>query len=189
LIPALVEGHLEERVLAVLWRQLGKADKPIVIRNARGSPFWSHARRYNEAGRHQVLVGLGDLEQIACATAAFEQLGRPLSQGFKLRLAQRMIESWLMADRHEFADHLGVRVAEVPEHPDLVAHPKRAVVELARCSRKRRVRDAVLPSGAGFVGAEYLPFMSSFVSDRWSVNRASANSPSLERACLRWSTL
>lgn len=189
MIPALVEGHLEERLLAVLWRQLGKEDAQLSVRNAGGSPFWQHAKRFNDAGRHQVVLGLADLEQVACASVALQKLGKPLSTGFKLRLAVRMIESWVMADRHVFAIHLGVPVARVPPQPDLVAHPKRTVVDLARLSRKRAVREALVPTGEGVVGAEYMPFMAGFVESRWSMDRARLNSPSLERACLRWSAL
>lgn len=185
MIPALVEGYLEERLLAVLWRQLGRSEA-LTFRNAGGSPFWGHARRFNEAGEHQLVLGLADLEQASCASAALEALGKPRSNGFKLRLAVRMIESWVMADRESFAAYLGVRVAQVPREPDLLEHPKRAVVDLARRSRRRSVRDAVVPSGSGPVGAEYMPFMTTFVGSRWEVGRARLNSPSLERACRRW---
>jgi hypothetical protein len=188
-IPALVEGHLEERLLAVLWHQLGKQDRQLTVRNAGGSPIWNHAKRYNEAGKHQLVLGLGDLEQASCASAALGALGRPLSAHFKLRLAVRMIESWVMADRETFAAYLGVRVAQVPRQPDLLPHPKRAVVDLARQSRKRSVREAMVPAGAGLVGAEYMPFMASYVESRWQVERARINSPSLERACMRWAAV
>lgn len=189
MIPTLVEGHLEERLLAVLWRQLGNAHLPLTVRNAGGSPFWEHARRYNEAGKNQVVIGLGDLEYAPCAVLAFQQLRGPLSQGFKLRLAVRMIESWVMADRDSFATHFGVRIARVPVNPDLVDHPKRTVVDLARQSRKKAVRDALVPSGLGMVGAEYTPFMASFVESRWRLDQARVNSPSLDRACMSWAGL
>ena len=189
MLPALVEGHLEARLLAVLWRQLGKHETRLVVRNAGGSPFWKHAKRYNEAGKFQTVIGLGDLEQSACAEVALAQLENPLSVGFKLRLAVRMIESWLMADRESFAEHLGLRVSQVPAQPDLIAHPKLKVVELARQSRKRSVRQALVPAGAGAVGAEYMPFMAGFVDSHWQQLRARVRSPSLERACTRWAAI
>ncbi|KAB2869260.1 MAG: hypothetical protein IT503_20530 [Burkholderiaceae bacterium] len=187
MIPALVEGYLEERLIGALWRQLGRHEEPLVVRNAGGSPFWAHARRYNEAGRHRIVLGLADLEQEVCAPAAIDKLGKPLSAGFKLRLAVRMIESWIMADREAFAAQFGLRVADVPLQPDLLPHPKRTVVELARRSRKKLVRDAMIPAGVGLVGAEYTAFMARFVESRWRLRHARTRSPSLERACLRWS--
>lgn len=189
MIPALVEGYLDERVLGELWRQLGKSDKPLSIRDARGSPFWDHARRYNLAGKKQLVLGLGDLEQAVCASEAFEKLGQPLSPRFKLRLAVRMIESWVMADRESFAMQLGVRLAKVPAYPDLLDHPKRTVVELARHSRKKAVKQALVPTGASLVGAEYTSFMARYVESKWELDRARVNSPSLERACIRWAAL
>ena len=189
MIPALVEGHLEERLLGVLWKQLGHASRRLTIRNAGGSPFWINARRYNEAGKHQLVVGLADLEQAPCATDALKQLEKPLSTGFKLRLAVKMIESWVIADREAFASHLGLRIAHVPKQPDLLDHPKRTVVDLARQSRKKSVREALIPTGQGLVGAEYTPFMAGFVESRWRSEEARKTSPSLERACLSWTNL
>ena len=187
MIPALVEGHLDERVLRVLWRQIGRGDEELVIRDARGgSPFWTAAARYNEAGLRQPTIGLADLEAETCATSALQRLGRPRSAGFALRLAVRMVESWLIADRHAFAGYLGVAASHIPAYPDQLDHPKRTVIELARTSRKRAVRDGLVPAGSASVGPEYVPLMARFVDEAWQVERARTRSASLDRACARW---
>lgn len=187
MIPALVEGYLDEIVLRTLWDQLGNGAQPLIVRNAGGSGFWAHALRYNDAGRRQLVLGLADLEQAACVGEALSRLGQPLSPHFRLRLAVRMIESWLMADRAAFADFLGVAVKQVPLQPDLIAHPKRAVVDMARGSRKRAMRADLVPEGSALAGPRYTAVLSKFVIERWQASRAMGGSPSLGRAWIRWS--
>ena len=187
MVPAIVEGHLDGRLLHAVWRQLGLDDHPLVMRDAGGSGFWRLASKYNEAGRFQRVVGLADLEQAACAPALLARLKPSRSVGFKLRLAVRMLESWLLADREAIAAFLGVRVAAVPREPDREVHPKRTLVNLARTSRKRSIRDSLVPNGSGaLVGPEYTPVIGAFIDERWTASRARLNSPSLERACRRW---
>ncbi len=187
MVPAVVEGHLDGRLLSVVWRQLGLDEQPLVIRDAGGSSFWRLASKYNEAGRHQRVVGLGDLENATCASALLQHLKPSRSAGFKLRLAVRMLESWLLADREAVAAFLGVRVAAIPREPDREAHPKRTLVNLARTSRKRSIRESLVPNGSGAsVGPEYTPVVGAFIDSRWNAERARVNSPSLERACVRW---
>ena len=188
MVPAVVEGHLDGRLLKALWRQLGLDEQPLLIRDAGGSGFWRLASKYNEAGRHLRVVGLADLEQAPCASALLQHLKPSRSAGFKLRLAVRMMESWLLADRDSVAAFLGVRIAAIPREPDRETHPKRTLVNLARTSRKRSIREALVPNGSGaLVGPEYTPVVGAFIDGRWDAARARANSPSLERACVRWS--
>lgn len=186
MIPALVEGHLDGRLLKVLWRQLRGIDE-LVVRDAGGSAFWSLAVKYNQAGLHRTVLGLADLEQAACAPDLLARLGTARAPGFQLRIAVRMLESWLLADRQAIAAFLGVRVAQVPAEPDLDPHPKRSLVGLARTSRKRSIREALVPAESGAaVGPEYTPFVTAFIEAHWDCRRARPNSPSLERACARW---
>lgn len=187
MIPALVEGFLDERVLKVLWRQLGRNPDDLLVRNAAGSPFWGLAQRYNQAGGHRLVLGLADLEQEPCASDVLRRRVPGRSAGFKLRLAVRMVESWLIADRDALALYLGVGVRVLPRDPDNEPHPKRRIVDIARRSRKRSIRDRLVPESTGaLVGAEYTPAMAEFVDRYWDSSRARRVSPSLDRACLRW---
>ena len=65
-------------------------------------------------------------------------------------VAVRAVEAWLMADLRSFASFLGVGVKRVPRAPEQVANPKHAVVELARDSTRRVIREGFVPSeGSG----------------------------------------
>lgn len=191
-LPALVEGNLEAAVLPEIFRQLGLGDSMLRVRIAGGGMrFWREAIRYNEAAKHKTMIGLADLEQAPCAA---ELLHQRLPAGrlptFHLRLAVRMLDGWLMADREAFARWLGVSVALIPPSPDDEPHPKRRVVELAGRSSKKRIRESLMPLETGAsVGAEYVPVMADYAKTRWSVLRAAERSPSLKRACARWQTL
>lgn len=189
MLHAVVEGHLDGCLLRVLLTQLGHDTSSMVVKDAGGSGFWKVAQRFNEAGRHRIVLGLADLEQTPCPLALLARLNGGKAGGFKLRLAVRMLESWIMADREAFAGFLGVRMALVSPDPDAEPHPKRKIVALARQSKKRMIREALVPGDSGaVVGPEYTPVMAGFVESGWNVLRACANSPSLARACNCWST-
>lgn len=183
---------MEAVFVPVLLAQLGRTDLRPVVRNAGGgAKFWPLARRFNAAGQHQVVLGLADLEQAACAPVLLaQQLPGGKSPGFHVRLAVRMLESWLLADRQALAGFLRVPVAAVPTQPDAQAHPKRTLIELARQSKSRTIRAALLPGDSGaLVGPDYVATMCTFIEQHWQAARARPASPSLERACRRWAAL
>lgn len=190
-VPALVEGHMETVFLPVVLAQIGRDDVQPTIRNAGGgTKFWPKAVRYNEAGRHTPVIGLADLEQAACAPSLLAEQLPNLSAGFHLRLAVRMLESWLMADRPSLAAFLRVPIASVPVDPDAEVHPKRTLIDLARKSTSKAIREAMVPDDSGsLVGPDYVATMCEFITQHWVCARARQVSPSLERACLRWSAL
>ncbi len=189
MIHALVEGYVDGCLLTALFRQIGQGHRKLVVHDARGaSNFWKSAERYNAAARHKVMVGLADLEQAACVPAQLSTLKGGVSPNFKLRLAERMLESWIMADRAAFAAFLGVAPARLPLEPDAEPHPKKLVASLARTSKKRSIREGLAPAHQGaLVGPEYTPMMAGFIDAHWDSARARPFSPSLERACESWS--
>ena len=73
-----------------------------------------------------------------------------------------------------------------PHDPDSVDDPKRALVNLARRSRRRAVRDEIVPrEGSGrSVGPLYTTRMIEFVQNKaagWRINHALGVSDSLNR--------
>jgi hypothetical protein len=104
----------------------------------------------------------------------------------RLRVAVRELEAWLLADTERIAKFLGVAVAEIPADPDSVADPKRLMVQLARSSRRRAIREDMVPNiGSGHqVGPAYTSRMIEFiqsVESGWRPNVAAGNSDSLRR--------
>ena len=61
----------------------------------------------------------------------------------------RELESWLLADAAGLAAYLGLPRAVVPSQPESVGDPKLALVNLARRSRRTRLRDSIVPYQGG----------------------------------------
>jgi hypothetical protein len=106
------------------------------------------------------------------------------------RIAVRAIEAWLLADRERLATLLGVATNLLPGNPDEVGNPKTALVDLARRSRRRAIRDELVPrAGSGrAVGPLYTSRMIEFVEDTaagWRPEQAARQSDSLARCITR----
>jgi len=89
-----------------------------------------------------------------------------------------------MADRLEFAAFLGVARSKVPGNPDGLPEPKLTLVNLARASRKKAIREDLVPRpGSGrTVGPAYASWLIEFAGTSWRPAEAAMNSDSLRRA-------
>ena len=106
-----------------------------------------------------------------------------LNPRFFFRVAVMEVESWIMADRMGFSDFLSVPLHRIPSPTDNILNPKEFLLSLARRSKKKAVREALVPAqGATFsVGNEYNTLLSEFVRKHWNLERAASVSPSLKR--------
>lgn len=144
---------------------------------------------YNQAARFTPWFVLVDLDKDAdCApTAIGRWLPIPADQ-MHFRVAVKAVEAWLLADAERLAKFLSVSKARVPPQPELLDDPKATVIELARRSKNRRIREDLVPRpGSGRkVGAAYTSRMVEFVSDTgsgWRPLAAAGSAVSLNR-CL-----
>ena len=190
IVSGAVEGDLDEAVLHRVVSQAGlslanvygRSGKPSLLRAVRG---------YNAAAHHCSWVVLVDLDQdCECAPPCAQRWLPDPAPHMCFRLVVRSIEAWLLADGERIANFLGVRRAQVPAEPDALANSKRALVDLARRSRRRSIRDEIVPrAGSGrFVGPLYTTRMIEFVQDDatgWRVDHAMDASGSLNRCVER----
>jgi hypothetical protein len=95
-----------------------------------------------------------------------------------------MLESWLLAHHKALARFLNVSVDLIPRDPDGEEHPKRTLVNLARRSRTRSIREDLIPEAgsSGVVGKNYTARLTEFIRDPWEPLVAQDRSPSLRRA-------
>lgn len=185
-LTAAVEGLADEVLLkricdsvgASVGQVYGRYGKSYILKNLNG---------YNHSAQFRHWVVLVDLDNDGpCVPEVLPRWLPAPSRLMRLRVAVRELESWLLADSERIAKFLGVAVAEIPADPDSIADPKRLMVQLARSSRRRAIREDMVPNvGSGQqVGPAYTSRMIEFiqsVESGWRPDVAAGNSDSLRR--------
>lgn len=188
-ISGAVEGSVDEAVLYRLVAHVGATLGPVY--GKKGKP---HLRQriggYNQAARLSPWVVLVDLDHDAdCAPLLLTSWVPNPASRMCFRVVVREIEAWLLADREHLARFLGVAISRIPRSPEIVGDPKHTMVELARHSRQRDMREDMVPRAASgrVVGPAYTSRLIEFVGDTvggWCPEVAATSSDSLAR-CLR----
>ncbi len=142
--------------------------------------------RYAQLARRSPVLCLGDTEGKCPADLVERHRPRTAPKSFLLRFAVRMSESWVLADRRGLSDFMAVPLGRIPEQPDSIQHAKRAVVQLARQSKKPLLRrEMVSQEKPDRAGTGYNLHLCDFVNRRWNVEAARSVSPSLDRTLRR----
>lgn len=191
MIPALVEGDTDVPVLRRILESVGLELGTVYSLKGKN---WLDGKlsAYNNAARVRRWVVLRDLN--GDADCAPELVGRILpwpAEGMCLRIAVKAVESWLLADRDKLAEFLSIKVGRIPASPDEVVTPKHELVELARRSRRRAIREDMVPTPgtSARVGPGYTARIIEFAAERWRPEVAKRSSPSLARCIValeRW---
>ncbi len=187
-VSLIAEGPLDEQVLRQLLAQSAPHLNTGVCYGKHGRAWMDvNLARYNQAAQNWPYVALADLEQDECPPDLLRRwfpYGRHAN--LQARIAVRAVEAWLLADRDALADFLGIAANHIPQFPDQEKNPKLVMVNLARRSRLRIIREDFVPSpgSTGLVGRNYRGQMERFVLDYWQCTRARDRSPSLQRAIL-----
>ncbi|MBL8153045.1 MAG: hypothetical protein JNM70_02575 [Anaerolineae bacterium] len=181
-----VEGIIDLEVMRVLLDYLDLPFRGLPPTVGKGK-LLNNLPRYNAAARHSPWLVLVDLDQDADCAPSFraEKLPDP-SSGMLLRVAVRAIEAWLLADREQMAAFLGVQINQVPAYPEGEANPKKTIVQLASKSRRKSLREDMLPreGRGGLVGPGYSIRMIEFARQHWRPGVAAQTADSLAR-CIR----
>lgn len=179
MIAVVPEGDLDYAVAERLIRNAGGTCYPAAVPRGR-ERILANMRGYAEASKHGRWLILCDLEKDDCAPGLIARHLGESRGALQWRVAVRKIESWLLGDE-ELAKALAVSPARLPRNPDLVADPKVELVNIARRSRSRKVRND-LATETGRVGPGYNRWLTEFVRDHWDPRRAAERSDSLRRA-------
>ena len=188
-INAAVEGIVDEAVVKRLIAFVGGTPGRIFGKSGK-SQLQKKIEGYNNAARRFPWVVLVDLDHDEeCAPLLRgEWLPQPASK-MCFRIAVHEVEAWLLADRKGIARFLGVSQSVVPRDPEAIDNPKRAMVDLAKRSRRSAIQEDMAPrEGSGReVGPAYSSRMIEFVRKAWSPEAAMEASDSLRRCveCLR----
>jgi hypothetical protein len=166
----------------------------LIVATAMGRRGFGYFERRIEAIRRSAsslrfLVFLdGDELGPKCPSDAInEWFGTRHPNNICVRFAFHEVESWLLADRENLADYLGISLSNIPVVTDETRDTKELLVRLAGKSRNRKIVDDIVPP-KGFtskVGPAYNARVAEFIQTAWDVKAAATANQSLARACKR----
>jgi hypothetical protein len=188
-VSGAVEGVVDEAVLRRLVELAGAKLGPVYGKNGK-KHLQQKINGYNHASRISQWVVLVDLDHDANCAPSLRDSWLPKSSPYMhFRVSVHAVEAWLLADRESLSAFLGVPTSRIPIDPEAESQPKRTLVELARHSRRREIREdmAPRPSSGRMVGPGYTSRLIEFVADTaagWQPDAAARSSDSLNR-CLR----
>jgi hypothetical protein len=188
-----VEDDLSESVIRRLLADTGRDYFVGTVFGRGGFGYLrSTANNWNAAAAAGTpILLLTDLDQHPCPSGLIEEwLDSAPHSNLIFRVAVREVESWLIADRGGFAEFLGISDTAIPLQPDQLPDPKQSLINLARRSRTRRLRESIVPrkGSTAVQGPDYNGCLGDFVRNRWNRNAALQRSPSLSRAWDRLAT-
>lgn len=181
-----VEDELSEAVLRKILRRSHSRFFASTCRSRGGN---THLQRIigglNNAAKGCPCVVLTDLDREECAPILIENwLPGGCKPNLLMRVAVHEVESWIMADRERFSEFLGISLDKVPCNPDSIADPKELLINLARQSRRRQLREDIVPrrNSTARIGPDYNGTLCDFVRQSWRITKAADCSESLRRA-------
>lgn len=187
-VNILVEGTTDEPVAKRLLEHVGLPIGTVFGRRGKDD-LLLRLSKYNQAAYFApwfVLVDLDNKKDIACAPQAIKFWLPQPAERMRLRVAVRAIEAWMMADAERLAAFLNVSPSKMPENPDREIDPKATLINIARSSTNRSIREDVVPRhGSGVsVGPLYAERLIAFAMHYWQPDEAAKRSDSLHR-CIR----
>ena len=187
-IVAAVEGATDEAVVKRIIDHVGGQAETVYGKKGKDH-LRKRIRGYNNAACYAPWIVLVDLDSENCAAqlrGTWLPAPAPL---LCFRVAVREVEAWLMADAGTLADYLGVSCSQISNAPERLPHPKEVMVNLARRSRRKSVREDMVPGerSGHRVGPAYPGRLIEYAETAWRPAVAARRSESLRHAidCLR----
>jgi hypothetical protein len=184
----LVEGYVDEALARKLVAHCGH-DSGITY----GIKGWTYieakAKAFDQSCYGQGLLTLVDLMDTKreCPTVVVETWVPDRNPLHVFRVVVQEAESWILADRESISEYLAVPINKIPARPEELEDPKRSLINLARTSRRKAVREALVPvdGTSASEGPLYSSEITKYIAQKWSPERASDQAPSLARCIFR----
>jgi hypothetical protein len=188
-VSAAVEGVVDEAVVQRLIAHAGGVTGFVYVRNGK-TALRARIGGYNNAARLAPWIVLVDLNgEHECPPPLRQAWVPDPARYLCFRVAVRAVEAWLMADGENLARFLRIATSRIPSEPETLDDPKRTLVNLARASRLRDLREDMVPrEGSGrSVGPAYPSRVIEYVRSGWRPDVAAGRAASLRRAiaCLQ----
>jgi hypothetical protein len=191
IVTIAVEGDADASVVQRVLESLGLSVGPAYVLRGKGN-LDKKLSAYNNAAQHGRWLVLRDLDRdAACAPSLLAQLLPKPAAHMHLRIAVRAVEAWLLADPEGLSRFLKVGPQAIPMDPEGLDDPKQSLVNVARHSRDRAIREDMVPEEGTriHVGPGYSGRVIEFASGHWNPRVAAQHSESLKRcmdALKRW---
>lgn len=159
-----------------------------VIRRNGKTYIQQRIRELNRTAQTVPVFVVVDLDKpVPCPADVIRSWLPTRAQKLLFRVAVMEIESWVLADRTSFADFFSVPVERIPTDPDALPKPKELIVSIVRKSRRREIREDMVPSpgDSRAVGPAFNAWLTAFVTGSWNPRVAANSSPSLQAAIER----
>lgn len=184
-VTLIFEDDLSEAVMTKILMQFN--NKYCICQSYSGNGFGylkNNIRGFNQASVVNTHVMLTDLDNYECPVILKNDwIDFELNSNFIFRIAVREVESWLLADRQGIAKYFNVSLINLPLNPDLESDPKNTLIQLAKRSKKREIREDIVPINKNAtIGPNYNGCLAEFVFNYWSIDNAILQSESLRRS-------
>ena len=184
-VNIVVEGNLDEIVVTKTLNQFYIQVNKVYEKGGKAS-ILKNLRKYNAAAQSSswpwiVVVDLDNPKN--CAPPFIKKHLPQRNPRLLFRVAVMEIESWLLADRDQLAEFLAISRDLIPYHVEKEEDPKTTIINLARRSPNRDIREDLIPqkdSGAK-EGPRYTTRMMQFVLKNWRPAIAARKADSLRR--------
>lgn len=183
MVTVAVEGITDVVVVRRLLHDAGLKMGRLHLTSGKGK-LDAQLKGYNNAARFAPWLVVRDLDRDArCPPEMVKRILPSPAGQMCLRIAVRAMEAWLLADRDAIARFLGIRAVLVPTEVEALPDPKRVLVELARKSPRKSVREEMVPfpGTTARVGPRYTSRITEYASQLWRPAEAAARSESLRR--------
>jgi len=185
-VTIVFEDELSEAVMSRILSEF--SDKYQISHKYPGHGFGylkTNIKGFNQASVVNPHFMLTDLDRYECPSELLNDwIDFTVNPDFIFRIAVREVESWLLADVMGLSKFFNISPAKFPSNPDGLIDPKEVLIKLAKRSRKREIREDIVPVNQNAsIGPNYNGCLSLFVYNFWSFEEAAKRSESLQRTC------
>lgn len=189
-ITLAVEDQLSEVILRKILEQVDTDFYVQACLGKRGNGYLKvNINKFNNAAKTIPFLVLTDQDSACnCPPKIINSwFQTAVSQNMIFRVAVMEVEAWILAHREEFSNFLGIPENRIPNDVDAIENPKDFLVNLARKSRIKRLKDDLVPrnGSSASIGPDYNSRLSGFINNVWDVKVAINHSDSLNRVFLK----
>jgi hypothetical protein len=185
-ITLATEDDLSVSIVTKIFKALPRKFSICQLLPLRGNSYLKERiENFNLYAKHNPILVLTDLDAVECPPILIKGwLKYDKNANMIFRVAVREVESWVIAHREALAEFFQISLATIPRNPDELSNPKETIINLAKRSPKRIIREDIVPNEktTAKVGRNYNGRLRVFIESSWDPIKAKLISQSLSDA-------